>query len=662
MVVGVDATAAPRPVPRHSASSAPCSLPSSSCSVPALWKSAARTGHVYRCLQDEKEIAKLRALQLRVLRSRGPHASLSVLTAGSGGHATVTSSGASLLPGMHVGSDSVVLGMVVGCGRAQSSTCGDASLLSTGLALSLLHEGSQHVSVQRRLLAEAYSALLQHSLSILASPCFPAVYTLPAASLQHLRSLASTVITSKPGPDYWPGDVDHLSSVLLDGYLRSDVSDANSLQIVCMEPGQSIQQTYLAPGLLYPTPHIPYSRRHRPRPAGEGVEVKVALFNVSMAGDSNESVTADIHVQDGVDSTVLSCMQACADRLLSLGVGVVGCQRVIHPSILHKLHSEGVVVLDRLSIRYIYSMHSLAGGTLLGSFSSDIEEGDLGSVSRVDHVLLQNRSYIQLSKHASHVNTLLLNNRSEAGLSELRGVCESCVSVLRSVSVDSRVLAGAGCWQTCLAHTLHKQMLDGGLVSLQSSLGCSTSQLWTAVSSFCTSLISVRPAPEPGVIQYIDRQHHHLWNRSDVKEERCHITKTTCACGAIPYSQQLPMCELIETLFDQKSSCNDTLSTKASNSPLSQRGGSKSNSLEADIAFVAGNVSYNGHVRQNYVDRHLPKTDTPTETSSTNQQSPCTSILPRYLDSYAICVNAVKLGVEIAVMILGVNNIIHDVN
>ena len=31
--------------------------------------------------------------------------------------------------------------------------------------------------------------------------------------------------------------------------------------------------------------------------------MKVALFNVSMSGDSSEGVTAEIHVNDRVDST-----------------------------------------------------------------------------------------------------------------------------------------------------------------------------------------------------------------------------------------------------------------------------------------------------------------------------------------------------------------------
>jgi len=578
-------------------------LPTSS--VPHISPSSGRTGHVYRCLQDIKECARVRNVTSRLCSSRGPNASLSLLQAGprGGGHSIITSSGSALLPALSIGANDVVLGLVVGCGRAQSSACGDGSLLATGLALSLLSSSFQLESMHRRLLAEVYSGLLQRSLSILERPSSPCTFTLPSASLDPLRSLARTVLSSKPGCHFWKGDVEHMTSLLLDAHLRSDVGDLQSLQYLTLE-GCSVQDSYLLQGILYQTPLIPTTNTKPLIQPKEG-RMKVALFNVSLAGDSDERASADVTIKEGLDDVVLPAMRACTAQLVSLGVDIVCCQRVIHPSVTHVLRSHGILVLDRLSIRYIYSMHKLAGGTLLGSFSSAIQESDLGFVSSVEHIVLKNSSYVHLLCHDTTVHTLVLGNRCEQSVAELRRVCESSLCVLRAAGEDGRVLAGAGCWQVCLAHTLMKDMRSDAMRSFRDELGCSSAQLSSAITAFCSAVLHVRPAPPPTTIQHRDQRHHHFWNKDDDVTDD--VGFTSCACGAIPYSSSIDMSELIDNIA-------------------------------------------NGYNIQNSTNKdRLPDRET-------------LHVFPQILDSYSISVNAMRLGVEMAVMILGVNNIIQDVN
>ena len=67
-----------------------------------------------------------------------------------------------------------------------------------------------------------------------------------------------------------------------------------------------------------------------------------------------------------------------------------------------------------------YSFSVWTGGAFLGSFTSPIVHQDLGCVGGVEFVTLQQKPYLHLHQDGTQVCTVVLCNRSEEPLQELK--------------------------------------------------------------------------------------------------------------------------------------------------------------------------------------------------------------------------------------------------
>jgi len=102
------------------------------------------------------------------------------------------------------------------------------------------------------------------------------------------------------------------------------------------------------------------------------------------------STAAEYQLEPNVEfgTAVMSELLRCGKRLVAQGVGVVLCQKVVHPRLKRLLKQNGLLVLDRLGLQRTAAVHQLVGESV-NSFCalSSAQDTETGG-SAVDNSLL----------------------------------------------------------------------------------------------------------------------------------------------------------------------------------------------------------------------------------------------------------------------------------
>ena len=109
--------------------------------------------------------------------------------------------------------------------------------------------------------------------------------------------------------------------------------------------GDSVKDSKIVPGVLLQAPDIP-TFQHQSKTLVSHT-AKVALYNISMAGDTDEWFSNDIRTEtasSGVDinmtNAVLRQLLKVADWLIAAGVQVIACQKCMHPALKQYLRDK----------------------------------------------------------------------------------------------------------------------------------------------------------------------------------------------------------------------------------------------------------------------------------------------------------------------------------
>lgn len=572
---------------------------------PSIRRAKIQAGHLATSvLQDDETRNALRKFKTLVDTSRGPWGYLKMLHNDVGGHVTLTSVSSRIFGGLSV--KNPLLKLLMSCVQGHIQAYSDGGLFAADLALSLTLN-SLDLDIHPRLVTDVFEYLMFESLSFLKSPpnkpgaC---IYRFDTCDLSDLRNLSRTIFSSKPGCDFWPGELEHISSLLVTAFLRTSTKESpHSLQYLTIE-GMPCSESYIADGMIHQMPSIPTYRTKPLSMIRNHGQILVAVFNVSFAGDTSENLDSDIIASDSTlaDDVILGKIVSLCESLVELGVGIVACQRVVHPEIKRRLRRNNIFVMDRLGIHHIYSFQELTGATLIGSFTGSVTFSDLGVLDDIQHKVIDTRSYVHLLNKSSPVCTLVLCGRSEESLADIKTTCQTGYHVLQMAWQDGVVLSGGGCWQNVVAASMWKKVKDTHSM-LTKDLGCSSLQLQTISQVFCKSLSNCLPM-QTASDRMMDSAHHHTWH---VPQSNKHTNEsgTQCACGIITTDPTQLL--FIEDMYTSSSSC---ISSPVDSEPL--------------------------HIAQ--VDK------------------------PYLLDSYSASVNALRVGVSSAIMILNIQNVIQDIN
>jgi len=121
------------------------------------------------------------------------------------------------------------------------------------------------------------------------------------------------------------------------------VTDLQPVQIVTCE-GDPVNESKIIQGVILQAPDVATFQRKK---ALLSHHAKVALYNVSMAGDTDEWFSDNVKIETAgsghdvnMESAVLQQMLKVADWLLAIGVKVVACQKCVHPALKQYLRDK----------------------------------------------------------------------------------------------------------------------------------------------------------------------------------------------------------------------------------------------------------------------------------------------------------------------------------
>ncbi|KAL9989194.1 hypothetical protein ACROYT_G003717 [Oculina patagonica] len=502
-------------------------------------------------LDDGKVRGSLRTLKDLVQSALGPNGRLKFFQSSSGGHVTVTSTSSKILHGLS-GLSHPIPRLILSAVRGHLDAYSDGGLRTALLLLSLI-QSSFDLPVPRSLVTQ----INQHSLEVITNHLQSCRWKMNV-DIGHMKSMLSivnSIIGTKPACHLSESDKQHISVLVIKAFLQSLPSNTTKdcsapvaaplpVQIVTCE-GDPVTESKILQGVLLQAPEIATFQRNK---ALVNHSTKVALYNVSMAGDTDEWFSDRVKMEMAgghdvnMESAVLRQMLKVADWLLAAGVQVVACQKCVHPALKQYLRDKSAFVIDRLSIVHISVVQCLTGAKILSTFSMDVPESSFGEVQKIEHVVINDKSFIHLlpqsSFTSSAVCTLLLCSPDETSLDELKTVCQSSVSALHETLASPYVVPGAGCLDTHLASFLRQYGQNIG-PEIIAELGCTKGQFVAGINNVAYCLESLARSLEHDSGSHVtDSANQHHWSLSpealDLKPSMLH-----CMCGLVLCNQSL---------------------------------------------------------------------------------------------------------------------------
>ena len=299
----------------------------------------------------------------------GPTGRPKMIQNSSGGYVITTSASSQLLPNLTVSKP--VLKLMVAAVQGHLSRYSDSGLFC-GLLMSYLVDSCIKLDLHPVLCININEYLARESLLVLDSIKIPVDFS----NMDTMLCIVRSIIGSKPLCNLRAADLEHLSTLVLEAFLKSVPSVESSddtMTLSCVEcvtiEGVSPRNSWINDGVLLDSakflthPSDEHITMGRIKSGTHHGHIRVALYDISMSGDSDNFADVNYETSPGItaDTVILSQMLTTADKLVSDEVGLVACQKVIHPTVKKYLKAKGVLTVDRLSRLHIDAVQKVTG-------------------------------------------------------------------------------------------------------------------------------------------------------------------------------------------------------------------------------------------------------------------------------------------------------------
>ncbi|NWI56705.1 TCPB protein, partial [Calyptomena viridis] len=464
-------------------------------------------------------LTKDRASQSLSLLSRvfkscyGPAGRLKQLHNGVGGCVCTTSQSSALLRHLSVGS--AVLGVVTASVQNHISRFSDCGLFAAILCCSLI-ENLRSLSVASCTVIKVTRHLSSLCMDYLKSEACGCRVSVDFSSVETLVCLVRSVLTSKPACMLSKTEVGHLAMLLLKAFLFTvpchvETNAVLGKCIIVPVKGRKVKDSAVLPGLLIETPEIQLGKPLAVKRTASNM-IKIAVFSVSMSGDGFHPEEGTIAVQHGISLEMLELNQLLnlGKQLVNDEVGLVVCQKVIHPSLKQYLKENHVMAVDRAGLSLMEPLSRMTGAKPIASIHL-LSPGCYGSLKDVSIESFASKHFVHLIPEDTVICSLMLCNRSETAWDELKHVCETAEHVLQLTMKEPLALLGGGCTETHLASYIRYKSSSLS-TSIFKDIGCSRTQYQLVADGFCRSLESVaRSLDHDGGEILTDMVYGHCW-------------------------------------------------------------------------------------------------------------------------------------------------------
>ncbi|NXY21914.1 TCPB protein, partial [Atrichornis clamosus] len=475
--------------------------------------------------------------------SYGPAGRLKQLHNGMGGYVCTTSQSSALLG--HLSLSHSVLRVLAASVQNHVSRFSDCGLFTAMLCCGFI-ENFRSLNVAPCTVIKISKHLLSLCMDHLKSEACACRVSVDFSSVETLMCLVRSILTSKPACMLNKTEVDHLTTLILKAFIFTvpchvETNAVLGKCVIVPVKGRRVVDSTVLPGLLIETPEIQLGKPLAVKRTGSNV-IKIAVFCVSMSGDgfNPEEGTITVHHGVSLESAELNQLLNVGKQLVKDEVGLVVCQKVMHPSLKQYLKENSVIAVDRAGLSLMEPLSCMTGSKPVASTHS-LSPGCYGSLKDVCIESFASKQFLHLIPEDTVTCSLVLCNRSETAWDELKRVCETSEHVLQLTMKEPWALLGGGCTETHLAlYIRHKT--SSLPASTFKDLGCSQTQYQLVADGFCRSLESVACSlnHDDGEI-LTDMVYGHCWfvpsgfpcvsNWSDL------VSK--CGCGIIGNTEDL---------------------------------------------------------------------------------------------------------------------------
>ncbi|XP_071080282.1 molecular chaperone MKKS-like [Haliotis cracherodii] len=501
------------------------------------------------CLEDPAIRTRIQVFRDLLASCQGPRGKAKVIQNSLGGHVTWTKLSFRLLSVMSISTP--VLKLITSAVQGHLQRFKDGGLFTANLCLSLL-DNSLKTDVHRKLLIQFYERFVNVIDTYLGSSKCACKFEIDVFNLQQVM----TLLRSLCGPklSYMRIEVqDKLFAVFLDVFLCTIPSErqdffSDRVHIQCF-PNSDILESTCLKGLLIECPELSSVNEKTldvtsvPNQKGF-LKIKVAVVLESMSGDSEGLVDAMYETEHGVDvgDVVVERMLSLCQQLLRCGVGLLLCQRVIHPKVKVFLRQAGLLFVDRLGSSTIPYLRDLTGASPLSVLTVNPEEGwsGFGWLDSVTHQIWCDKSYLHLTQENSPIVTLILKSSVDEMLQEVKVLGQTSVHTLQLLLGAPHVLSGGGCWLCHVAAYLVAKVQEDK-PKLLNEFECTESQLNAGLETFTQCLLSLAlrltsdlSITTSGTVSNLtDAEYCHIWKSPNIDASNIHSKTSSCNCGLL---------------------------------------------------------------------------------------------------------------------------------
>ncbi|XP_063008917.1 molecular chaperone MKKS [Melospiza melodia melodia] len=445
--------------------------------------------------------------------SYGPAGRLKQLHNGVGGCVCTTSQSSALLGRLSLSQP--VLRVLTASVRNHVSRFSDCGLFTAILCCGFI-ENFRSLNVAPFTVIKISKHLLSLCVDHLKSEACGCRVSVDFSSVETLVCLVRSILTSKPACMLNKTEVDHLTSLVLRAFIFTVPCHVGTnavlgkCVVIPVKGGRVVDSTVL-PGLLIEAPEVQLGKPLAVKRTGSNM-IKIALFSVSMSGDGSNPEEGTIAVHHGVSLEVseLNQLLNVGKQLVKDEVGLVVCQKVMHPSLKQYLKEQGVVAVDRAGLSLMEPLGHVTGSQPIASIHS-LPPGCYGSLKDLCVESFASKHFLHLIPGDAVICSLILCNRSETAWDELKRVCETAEHVLQLTVKEPLALLGGGCTETHLASYLRHKSYSLPASTLR-DLGCSQTQYRLVAEGFCRALESVaRALSHDGEEVLTDVVYGHCW-------------------------------------------------------------------------------------------------------------------------------------------------------
>ncbi|NXU57958.1 TCPQ protein, partial [Turnix velox] len=422
----------------------------------------------------------------------GPAGRLKHLHNGVGGYVCTTSHSLAILSRLSV--THPVLRVVTASIQNHVSRFSDCGLFAAIVCCNLI-ENFKSLSLAPCTVVKISKHLLSLCMEYLKSEACGCRVPVDFSSLDTLLCLVRGILTSKPACMLSKAEVDHLSVLILKAFMFTVPcqGEANLVLGKCVTvpvKGRRVVDSAVLPGLLIEAPEIQWTKPLSVKRSFSN-EIKVALFSVSMSGDLfyPEEGTITVHYGISLETSELNQLLNVGKRLVNDEVGLVVCQKVIHPSLKQYLRENHVVAVDRAGLSLMEPLSRMTGSKPIASIHL-LSPSCYGTLKDVCIETFASKRFVHLIPNDTVVCSLILCNRNETQWDELKRVCETAEHVLQLTIKEPLALLGGGCAETHLASYIRHKSFNLPTSSYE-DLGCSQTQYQLVADGFCRALESV---------------------------------------------------------------------------------------------------------------------------------------------------------------------------